>query len=506
MNHFTHSHKQISSLVEYSSQLRHLVASLALLSWDQETYLPKGAGIARAKQQSTLAGIYHEKATAKNYGKMLEKASSLLASGEVDFTEHDRALVRELVRDYDKLTKLPQKLVKELSEHSSLGLEAWKKAREAANFSLFASELATMIELKQEVASRIGYSDSPYDVLLDEFEAGLTKKEVEGVFEYLIPSIQTLLPALLERTSTFDRQVFSSKFYDEDRLWDVTMDILHRIGFDLDRGRQDVSTHPFTMSLHPSDVRLTTRVIANNPLSTLMSTIHEAGHGMYEQGIPEELAATVLGAADSLVLHESQSRLWENMIGKSKVFWEYFFPVFVKEFPEELAIVGWEDAWKEVNVIRPSLIRVDADEVTYHFHIYIRFQIESQLVEGKLKVADVPEAWNSLYKQYLNIDVPDDSMGCLQDIHWSQGLMGYFPTYSMGSLLSVQLFDKLTDEHPSLPNEIKQGDFAQVRSWLTDAIHRHGRTYTSQHLANKATGKPIDPDHFVRYIKEKFEV
>ncbi|MBP9700744.1 carboxypeptidase M32, partial [Candidatus Woesebacteria bacterium] len=431
--------KTIASLVSISSTLRDISSALSLLLWDQETYLsPKGASI-RATQLETLSGIYHEKATRKQIEKQLHRAQEELALHPEAFSIHDKALIKEMWRDYTLASKLPRSIVTQLSKHASLGLEAWKAARQNNDFSLFESELSIMVDLKRKVAEYIGYEESPYDALLDEYEEGLTKKSVETVFSKLKPELVTRIPTLVEQTRDYDTSLFHQTF-DEETLWNFTLDILDQIGFDREAGRQDRSTHPFTMGMHPTDVRLTTRVLAQNPLSTLLSTIHEAGHGMYEQGISPELANTVLGRADSLVIHESQSRFWENMIGKSPEFWQWIFPRFQKAFPEQLRTASWQSAFKEVNTVSPSLIRVDADEVTYHLHIIIRFEIESALIEGRLNVHDVSAAWNEKYQEYLGISVPSASMGALQDIHWSQGLMGYFPTYSLGSLLSAQLY------------------------------------------------------------------
>ncbi len=476
---------------------------MALLSWDQETYMTQAGGLARASQMETLSGIYHEKSTRTELDRAITKAEEEISKRPESYSFYDKALVREMRRDFTIASKLPKSLVQEMSKHMSLGLEAWKAARIASDFSLFAPSLSIMIDLKRQAAEYIGYKDSPYDALLDEYEAGLTKKKVASTFSKLKPQIVTLLPKLTAKTASFDTNIFSQAF-EEKKLWDVTLDLLRTIGFDMDKGRQDVSTHPFTMGLHPTDVRLTTRVIETNPLSTIMSSIHEAGHGMYEQNIAPEIANTVLGRADSLVIHESQSRFFENMIGKSKSFWKYFFPTLQQAFPKQLDKVSWEQAWQEVNVIKPSLIRVDADEVSYHMHIISRFEVESALIEGTLKVADAQEAWNAKYKEYLGIDVPNDARGILQDIHWSQGLIGYFPTYSFGSLFSAQLFYRIKQDHPDLEMLIEQGQFATIRKWLSDKIHIYGKTYSSAQVAVNVTGEDLDQRYFVDYIHTKF--
>ncbi len=493
----------MSTLVSMSSALRDISSAISLLLWDQETYLaPKGASI-RATQLETLSGIYHEKATRKQLEKAIRSAQEELAKNPEAFSIHDKALIKEMWRDYTLASKLPRSLVTKLSKHASLGLEAWKTARSQNDFSVFESELSTMVELKRSVAEYIGYEQSPYDALLDEYEEGLTKQSVESVFSVLKPQLVSRIPVLVEQTRNYDTSLFHQSF-DEDTLWNFTLDVLDQIGFDREAGRQDQSTHPFTMGLHPTDVRLTTRVLSHNPLSTLLSTIHEAGHGMYEQGISPELANTVLGRADSLVIHESQSRFWENMIGKSPEFWQWIFPRFQKAFPEQLCTASWQSAFKEVNTVSPSLIRVDADEVTYHLHIIIRFEIESALIEGRLNVRDVTAAWNEKYLEYLGIEVPSAAMGALQDIHWSQGLMGYFPTYSLGSLLSAQLYTAMRSDHPTLPESIARGAFEQPRAWLQEKIHHHGKVYSSSEVATNVTGSAVTVQPYLDYIDQKF--
>ncbi|HSW90236.1 MAG TPA: carboxypeptidase M32 [Patescibacteria group bacterium] len=495
MSVFTLTDPNIKKLVAISRELKDISSAIALLAWDQETYMsPKGA-LARAHQLETLSGIYHDKATAKSLGKLLDEVKGI--------SEFDIALIREMQRDYTLATKLPRSLVQELSKESSLGLEAWKHAREQNNFSLFAPSLERMVKLKREVARCYGYVDSPYDALLDEFEQDLTKKKVEAVLYPLRDELKVLIPKLVTQTKQYDKGVLHQKF-DGQKLWDFSMHVLEKIGFDLERGRQDKSAHPFTMGLTQSDVRLTTRILEDNPISTILSTVHEGGHGMYEQGVSPELDFTTLGYITSLVAHESQSRFWENMIGKSIEFWQYFFPQLQATFPEELEGETVESIWRELNVIKPSLIRVDADEVTYHMHIIVRFEIESALIEGRLAVHDIPTEWNKKIKEYLGVDVPSDSLGCLQDIHWGQGLIGYFPTYSLGSLFSAQIYESVLKDHPDLPHAIAKGEFEKPRKWLNEKIHTHGRLYTSDELAIRVTGKPLSSAAYLRYIEDKF--
>lgn len=503
MSVFSLTDQHIAKLVELSSELKDLGSSLAILSWDQETYLTAKGAVARSRQLETLSGIYHQYATANKLGNLISTLTEKIDQNPTFYNEFDKALVREMKRDFELASKLPEKLVREISKESSLGLEAWKHARRQENFSLYSPSLARMIELKKEVAETLGYSESPYDALLNEFEEGLTKKQVMEIFGLLKPSLEKLIPKLRNKTKKFDHKLFSQDF-DKDKLWDLSLSILEKIGFDLERGRQDQSTHPFTMGLNVNDVRLTTRLIPSNPISTLMSSIHEGGHGMYEQGILPEITYTTIGSVNSLVVHESQSRFWENMIGKSQAFWQYFFSEFQATFPKQLSKSNWKEAWEEINLVRPSLIRVDADEVTYHMHIIIRTEIESELIEGKLKPSEVPERWNEAYRQYLQIEVGSNALGCLQDIHWSQGLIGYFPTYSLGSLFAAQLFSQLEKEQPDISSSVKQGKFEQPLHWLNEKIHQHGRLYSSEQLCQRITGKSISSEDFVKHINSKF--
>lgn len=505
MSVFTRKNPKVDELVGYSETLRDLSSISGLLAWDQETYLPHKGGLARAHQLETLSGIIHSKATSKKLGTLLHSLTDEVMRSPGNFTAHDKSLIAFMQRDFTLASKLPASLVQAISKQASVGLEEWKHARTQNNFTVFAPALTRMVELKKEVAYAYGFTDSPYDALLEEYEKDLRAKRVQTIFNELVVHLTPLISSLRTKTKTWDRNVFHQDF-DEKILWDVTMKLIASLGFDLEAGRQDISTHPFTMGVATSDVRLTTRVIRDNPLSTILSSIHEGGHGMYEQGISPEIARTRLGMADSLVIHESQSRFFENMIGKSEMFWEYFFPVLQTAFPKQLENTTAHQAWQEVNVISPSLVRVDADEVTYHLHIAIRTQLEQRLIEGTLAVSDLPEAWKILYKKYLDVDVPDDLSGVLQDIHWSQGLIGYFPTYSLGSFLSVQLADQLHKEHSDFDEDVRTGKFEVIRKWLGDKVHADGAMSTSGDVSLKLTGKNVSADSFISYVKAKFEV
>lgn len=503
MSVFTLTHPDISTLVALSVQLKDLLATQSLLMWDQETYLPAKGAVTRARQLELLSGIYHDYATSKKIGSLLDRLEDAIQNAPHDFSSYDKALVHEMRRDYTLATKLPKRLVQAISKETSLGLESWRHAREQTNYSIFAPSLQKIIDLKREVADCYGYKESPYDALLDEYEPGLTKAHVMQLFTTLREQLRVLIPQLSQQTAAYDRGILKQSF-DQDKLWEFTLHILTRIGFDLERGRQDRSTHPFTMGLHESDVRLTTRLLEGNPISTILSTIHEAGHGMYEQGIDPLISSTTLGITNSLVIHESQSRFWENVIGKSESFWNYLFPQFQARFPNELGAYTATDLYRELNKISPSLIRVDADEITYHMHIILRTEIEADIIEGKCSVNDIPDLWNKKVKDYLGVDVPSDRAGVLQDIHWSQGMIGYFPTYSLGSLLSYQLAEVLTKEHENFDQVIRRGEFEKPRKWLNEKIHKFGRMYTCDQVAQTITGSSLRSDAFLAHLAKKF--
>lgn len=503
MSAFTTTDPHIEKLVTLSTELKDLATVNALLAWDQETYLPAEGALARARQMEVLSGILHERSTRKELAETLERVEEAIQKDPAAFTIYDKALLKEMKRDYTMATKLPMALVQALSKESSIGLESWKHARIQSDYSIYEPHLRAMIALKQQVAEKYGYQDSPYDALLDEYEEGLTKKQTLGVFDQLKKDLVPLIPELVKKTASYNRGILSQTF-DEKALWDFSLHVLTLMGFDSARGRQDQSTHPFTMGLSSGDVRLTTRVIANQPLSTLLSSIHEGGHGLYEQGVDTAITHTTLGYNNSLVIHESQSRFWENMIGRSKPFWDFLFPQMQAVFPTQLGNVSASDVWKEANAITPSLIRVDADEVTYHLHIMIRSELECALIEGTLDPKDAEEAWNAAYKKYLGVDVPDAAHGILQDIHWSQGLIGYFPTYSMGTMLAAQLFATLKRDKPTIEEDIRAGKFEIPLKWLNHEIHQFARIYSSNEVATRITGSRVTADALVAHIKDKF--
>ncbi len=488
-------------LLERLAEIAHLNACLALLQWDQEVLMPPKAIEARANTISYISVLTHEKLVSLNEGRVL---SRLYTSVKSDMSSCEATVINETQRLFQREQKLPADFVKELSALCSVAQNTWAEARKKSDFSLFLPRLKRMVELKQKEAEFVGYKHSPYDALLDVYEPGLTSVRVTAIFEevrdFLKPFVKSLQAKKNAPQST-DR--YKGKFpLDEQQTFN--REIAQKIGFDLDAGRLDVSTHPFTTSFHPQDVRLTTRYKEDDLLFALGSTIHEMGHGMYEQGLPSEHFGTALGEAVSLGIHESQSRIWENNLGKSLAFWQYFYPKLQKRFPKPFARVPIEKFYRSINQVQPSLIRTESDEVTYNLHIILRFEIERDLIEGRLKVKDVPEVWNAKMKEYLGISVPNDRVGVLQDVHWSSGAIGYFPTYALGNLYAAQFYHAAKQQIPQLDKQLARGNFKPVSSWLREKIHVHGKTYSSEALVKEVTGEHLQIRYFTDYLTKKY--
>ena len=378
----------------------------------------------------------------------------------------------------------------------------WQDARKKACFDTFKPYLSRLIDFNKKMADYIDSSKATYDVLLDAYEPGITAAQIKLLFDPLKTETVALLNKIQTRSKTF--KTFQDKRFDCDKQWAYTLDILKDMGFDFERGRQDKSTHPFTIHMHPSDVRVTTRLNDKDPFEAITSTIHEGGHGLYEQGLPEQYFGTPLGESVSLGIHESQSRLWENHVGRSLAFWESQYAAFASYFPKELSDITATDLFEMVNVVQPGPIRVEADEVSYNLHVLIRFEIESALFDGSLQVHQLPEAWNAAYQNYLNVTVQNDAEGVLQDIHWAGGSFGYFPTYTIGTLMAAQLFDQIETEFPTLNTDIRSNQLLGIKRWLNEHIHAYGREYMANELIEKATGKPFSSTYYLNYMKQKY--
>ncbi len=482
-----------TSLLQKAADLH---SAAAVLEWDQETYMPPKGAEARGRQLATLASQAHDILTSEQLENTLKELST-----RSDLDETQQANVRLSLKDLEKNKKLPSAFVEAMSKQTSECFNAWIAARKKNDYSLFAPSLKKMIALKQEQARLYGYTGHPYDALLDDYEPGATVAMLEGVFA----KIKNELPGLLARIKAVP-QVSNDCFhanFPRQQQWDFSIDVLKAMGYDMEAGRQDYAEHPFTTSFSSNDVRITTRVDEHNYASLLWSTIHEGGHALYEQGLPEAQYGLPLGAAASLGIHESQSRLWENCVGRGYSMWQHFYPVLQRYFPEQLNEVSVDTFFKAMNRVEPSLIRTEADEVTYHFHVMIRYEIEKGLMEGSVDPETLPQVWNSMYEKYLGVTPPDDVKGILQDVHWSHGSFGYFPTYSLGSFYAAQFFMQAHKAIPGLDELLAMGDMAPLLHWLREHIHRYGRQYTSEELCERVTGERLNTAYFMQYIADK---
>jgi carboxypeptidase Taq len=493
--------KKLDQLTTQMGKIADVEAAAALLGWDQQTYMPPGGAEARAMQLSTLTKTAHDWFVSDEFGQLLEDLET--EAGELDYDSYEASLLRVARRKYDQQRKLPSALVAELTKASSLGQAAWQQARAESDFRQFESHLVEILELTRQKAEALGYEDRIYDALLDLYEPEMKTAQVETLFGEMKEGLVPLVQAIAKRKDAVDDSVFSQAF-DVDKQWNFGVEVIKRMGFDFEHGRQDRSAHPFTTSFTPADARLTTRLAPDQFKMGLFASIHEAGHGMYEQGIDRAFDRTILSDSSSLGVHESQSRMWENVVGRSRGFWTYWLPRLKEVFPHQLEGIGVEAFYRAVNRVQPSLIRVEADEVTYNLHIMLRFEIENMMLEGKVKVAELPELWNAKMEEYLGILPPDDAQGVLQDVHWSVGYIGYFPTYSLGNLLAAQFYGQAVSEQPSIPAQIEQGEFAPLFDWMRAKIHRPGAKYTPAELVERVTGGPIRTEPFLDYVRGKY--
>lgn len=492
--------EKLNQLKANLKDVTNLQNASALLGWDQQTYMPPGGAAARAEQTATLDKLAHELFTTDEIGTLLAD----LSGAGFAYDSDDAALLRVAQREYDKARKLPPNLVEEMSRTFSLAQQIWQKARAEKDFSQFQDSLAKIVDLNIQVAEAYGYDDNIYDALLDQFEPEMKTSEVDVVFGELKAELVPLVQAIVAHKNVVDDSPLKQAF-DEAAQWNFGLIPLHAIGFDSKRGRQDKSAHPFTTSFSVNDVRITTRVRKDTFPSSLFSTLHEAGHAMYEQGSAPSLDGTLLAGGASLGVHESQSRLWENVLGRGRPFWQFYYPQLQAAFPQQLQTVSLEQFYRAINKVEPSLIRVEADEVTYNLHIFLRFELEQDLLTGRLQVADLPAAWNAKMEAYLGLTPPDDGVGVLQDIHWSGGMMGYFPTYTLGNVLSLQFYNRTLADIPDLAEQYALGEFGALHAWFADKIHRHGRKYTATELIRRVTGDDgIKAGPYLAYIKQKY--
>ncbi len=484
------------TLLERARRWNTIGSAAGVLAWDQQVMMPEGGTPARSKQLSSLSSVRHDMLTDDETAELLETLA------DSDLTDEQAAAVREIRRAHERAAAVPVELVEEISEASSEALPAWEEAKATDDFDHFAPHLERHVRLKREYAEAIDPDSDPYEVLFADYEPCLSIERAEAILTELRETLVPMIEAIRESDADLAVDTFEGTFPTDDQEA-LSREALELVGYDFSRGRLDVSSHPFT-SGNQFDCRVTTRFDESDPLGAIGSTIHEFGHAQYNLGLPQEHWGTPLGESRDLSVHESQSRLWENHVGRSKPFWELFLPTVKERFPQ-VADATVEDAYEAANqVYEDNLIRVEADELTYHLHIIIRFEIERDLVRGDLTVEDVPEVWNDKYEEYLGIRPETDAEGCLQDIHWSHGNFGYFPTYSLGSVMAAQLYAAADEAIDDLDDAIAAGDFDPLHEWLAENVHRHGSRYETNELVEEATGEPYTADAFIDYVEAKY--
>ena len=498
--------KELTRLIELDREVRLLAHIDAILNWDQETYMPTKAVDERSEQIAFMEGLAHEKAASPEVGDLLSALGSTTANprGDPSLGESERAYLRVLRRAYDQQTRLPTDLVTDLARETSLGQAAWIESRAKSDFELFAPHLEKMVALQRRKAACLGPDAKPYDVLLDLYEPGSTEASIAAVFGELRKDLVALLDKIRGRPQVDDS--FLRRNCPASRQAAISDWLMGILSYDRSRGRLDTVAHPFTTTLGSDDVRITTRYLPDYFPSSAFSTIHEAGHALYELGMapgPEYLRTSLADAA-SMAVHESQSRLWENMVGRSAAFWKANYRSLAGLAGDSLEGVGVDEFVRAINKVEPSLIRTEADEVTYGLHIILRFELESALLSGDLAVRDIPAAWNEKMRDLLGIVPPDDARGCLQDVHWSCGLFGYFPSYALGNLYAAQFWSKMACDMPGLELELGRGELGGGLGWLRSNVHSPGATYLPTELVRRATGSPLDARHFTRYLSEKY--
>jgi carboxypeptidase Taq len=462
--------------------------------------MPPGGVAVHGEMSAALRRLAHEKFTSTDVGEAMDAARGDIAGEDPDSTP--ARMVAVVARDYARATRVPADFVAEHAAVISAAQHVWAEARTRSDFATFAPHLQKVVDLKRRYVSFFPPADHPYDVLLDDYEPGMKTAEVRRIFDSLRQRQVAIIRAVADRRAPAAE--FLSARFEESDIWRFAVDVVTAFGFDWTRGRQDKSVHPFATGIGASDVRITTRWVEGQPLALLFGTMHEAGHAMYEQGVGDEHQRTLLEGGASLGVHESQSRLWENMVGRSGAFWDHFFPRLQSACPQQLGGVTLPAFYAAINRVQPTFIRVEADEATYNLHIMLRVELELALIEGALRVSDLPDAWNTRMRDYLGLVPPDDARGVLQDIHWAAGLFGYFATYTLGNLIAAQLWERFGQRHPERDSDISRGDFSALLSWLRRELHRHGRKFEPKELVERITGSPVSPEPYLRYLEQKY--
>jgi len=492
--------EKLNQLKAILAEISDLNAASALMGWDQQVYMPQGGAGARGTQLATLQKLIHQKSISPEIGQLLEDLSAEIA--DLDPDSDEARLIKVAKRDYERAAKVPPSFTAEFAKVTSDAFGAWMEARSSDNFSKFQPHLEKIVDLGKQYVEFFAPYEHVYDPLLDMFEPGMKTADVRAIFDAMRPKQVALIQEIGNQPQVDD--AFLHKKFDEQKQWDFGVSVITKFGYDWNRGRQDKSAHPFTTNFSRDDVRITTRFEVDYLGSALFSTMHEGGHALYEQGSSPKYERSPLAGGASLAVHESQSRMFENLIGRSMPFWEHFYPQLQDTFSAQLGNVDLQTFYKGINKVEPSLIRVEADEATYNLHIMLRLELEIALMEGTLAVADLPEAWNARMEEYLGLTPPNDADGVLQDVHWSGGMIGYFSTYALGNLVSVQLWEKMNADMPNMEDQIRKGKFGDLLNWLVENVHQHGRKYEPQELVQRVTGSKIDPAPYLRYLERKY--
>ncbi len=476
-----------------------LMGAASVLGWDHRTQMPRNGAVARSEQMGTLTKLMHTMFASPEMGKLIDEAAPW--AEEQGYDSLEASLVRVVRHDYEKLVRVPPELSAEMSRTAAIAEPVWQEAREASDWSMFQPYLEKVIELRRQYVDCFEPADEDYDILLDDYEPGMKTAEVRAVFDELKAGLVPLIAEVAERADAVDDSFLTGDF-PIDAQKHVEGKILADFGFTADSWRLDETVHPFATRSGMDDIRLTTKHHEDN-MHSIFSSMHEFGHGIYEYGGDRAFARTTLARGASLGFHESQSRMWENLVGRSRPFWQHYFPLVQEAFPAQMNGLDAEGFYRGVNRVKPSLIRIDADEATYNLHIILRFELEQEMITGRLSAADVPGAWDAKMMEYLGVEVPDVADGALQDTHWAGGAIGYFSTYALGNVVSAQLWQRISDEIPDVYEQIGRGEFSQLREWLREHVHQHGRKYMPQELLQRVVGSKMDPKPLLAYLRGK---
>jgi carboxypeptidase Taq len=488
----------LERLRERLAEVSDLAKAATLLIWDQRVMMPPGGAAARAESFGTVSRIAQERFIDPEIGRLLEELRDLEESS--DYDSFEASLIRVTRRQYEKATRVPPELVGEIRRASALGLAAWGPAKQQSDFAQLQPHLEKLLELRRQYVECFETPDETYDVLLDDYEPLMKTAEVRAIFDDLKEQLRPLIDEIAEAGEVDDS--FLRGDFDQRTQRELGLEIVRAFGYADDEWRLDETAHPFMTTPGTADIRLTSNFRPHD-MTSLFATMHEFGHGVYEWGVDRSFARTPLASGVSLGVHESQSRTWENLVGRSRPFWRWFYPRLQQAFAAQLGSVDEEAFYRAVNKVHPSLIRIDADEVTYNLHIILRFELEQELIEGRLAVADLPSAWNERIEEYFGIEVPDDARGVIQDMHWSGGSFGYFPTYALGNVVSVQIWDRALEDLGDVDERFERGEFGDVRDWLHEHLYKLGAKFTPQETVERVTGSRIDAEPYMRYLREK---